>query len=100
MKTLPRGGAARGREAATYGMETTLYNLPKMTDNEKTWAEFKLDIPEYYNFGYDVVERRAQKADKTAFIFVERSGETIELHSISDLNRASKRFANVLLRDQ
>lgn len=55
MKTLPRGGAARGREAATYGMETTLYNLPKMTDNEKTWAEFKLDIPEYYNFGYDVV---------------------------------------------
>ncbi len=74
-----------------------MLELPKMTDYEALRAGFKLEIPEHYNFGFDVIERRALEADKTAFIYVDRSGQTIESCSFSDLNRASNRFANVLL---
>ena len=36
------------------------------------------DVPEYHNFGFDVIERRALAADKTAFVYVDRSGQTAE----------------------
>ena len=39
----------------------------------------------------------AREADKTAFIAVARDGETIAHHSFADLNRASNRFAHVLM---
>ena len=74
-----------------------MLDLPKMTDYAAVRAGFELEIPEHYNFGFDVIERRALAADKTAFIYVDRSGQTAEPHSFGDLNRASNRFANVLL---
>ncbi len=70
--------------------------LPKMTTYGAGRQSFKFEVPEYYNFGFDVIARRAEEADKTAFIFVDRSGERIEHHSFSDLDRASNRFGNVL----
>ncbi|MFQ5955224.1 MAG: AMP-binding protein, partial [Kiloniellales bacterium] len=73
-----------------------MFDLPKMTDYEATRADFRLRIPESFNFGFDVIERRAVEADKTAFLFVDRSGETIEPHRFSELDRAGNRFANVL----
>jgi len=65
-------------------------------DYEKERANFCLEIPEFYNFGFDVIDRRAREADKTAFISVDRSGETIVHHRFSDLNKDSNRFANAL----
>ena len=55
-----------------------------------------LEIPEFYNFGFDVIEKRALEADKTAFIYVSRDGSKIENHKFSDLNSHANRFANVL----
>ncbi|MCZ6510642.1 MAG: acyl--CoA ligase [Alphaproteobacteria bacterium] len=74
-----------------------MLELPEFTDYEGTRAEFSLEIPEFYNFAFDVIEKRAAEADKTAFIYVARDGATIEHHSFSDLNKAADRFANVLL---
>ena len=31
----------------------------------------ELAIPEFYNFGFDCIDRRAREADKTAFVYVE-----------------------------
>lgn len=69
--------------------------LPKMTSYDDL-ASFKLDIPEYYNFGFDVIEKRALENDKTAYIAVDNTGETISHHQFSDLNNRSNQFANVL----
>ena len=69
-----------------------------MADYEATRAAFVLEIPEFYNFGFDVIDQRAREADKTAFIYVDRSGERIEHHSFSDLSKASNRFGNLLRR--
>ncbi len=66
-------------------------------DYEAAPTGFRLDIPEYYNFGFDVIGRRAAEADKTAYIAVDAAAEAIEHHRFSDLDRASNRFANVLL---
>jgi acetyl-CoA synthetase len=74
-----------------------MFDLPKMTDYEKTRAEFRIEIPDEFNFGFDVIGRRAAEADKTAFLFVDRAGETVTPYSFSDLDKASNRFANALL---
>ncbi len=75
-----------------------MLDLPKMTDYEALRAAFELEIPEHYNFGFDVIERRALEADKTAFIYVDCSGQTVKPCSFGDLNCASNRFANMLLK--
>ena len=69
--------------------------LPKMTSYDDL-ANFNLEIPEYYNFGFDVIEKRALENDKTAYIAVDNTGETISYHNFSDLNNRSNQFANVL----
>ena len=80
-------GAAAGKDA--------MIELPKMNRYEDI-GPLPLEVPETYNFAFDVIGARAEQADKTAFIAVDRSGERIERHGFSDLSRASNRFANVL----
>ncbi|MBT4488685.1 MAG: AMP-binding protein [Rhodospirillaceae bacterium] len=72
-----------GGEAATF-------------DYEAARADFKLDIPDDFNFAFDVLSKQAAEADKTALIAVATDGESAEEHSFGDLERASNRFANVL----
>jgi acetyl-CoA synthetase len=74
-----------------------MVDLPPLNDYLTDKDNFNLAIPETFNFGFDVIDKRAQEADKTAFIYVTRDGEKIEHHRFSDLSRASNRFANVLL---
>ena len=65
-------------------------------DYEAARAEFKLEIPDDFNFAFDVLATQAEKADKTALIAVANDGESAEEHSYGDLERASNQFANVL----
>ncbi len=69
---------------------------PNLRDYRADREDFRLEIPEFYNFGFDVIDGRAASADKEAFIYVPTSGEPIERHRYSDLSAASNRFANVL----
>ncbi|MDP6066955.1 MAG: AMP-binding protein [Alphaproteobacteria bacterium] len=65
-------------------------------DYEAARAAFGLEIPEHFNFAFDVVAKRGRENDKTALIAVAADGESVERHSYADLDRASSRFANVL----
>lgn len=67
-------------------------------DYGKACAEFNLEIPEDFNFAFDVVAKRARENDKTALICIDRRGDEIVHHSYSDLDRCSNRFANALLQ--
>ena len=73
-----------------------MLDLQKMTDYEETRRTFKYEVPEFYNFGFDVIEKRAAENDKVAFYYVTRDGETIESHTFSDLDRSSNRVGNML----
>ena len=45
--------------------------MSTMVNYEQTKANFTLETPEYYNFGFDVIDKRASEADKLAFIAVD-----------------------------
>tara|TARA_R110002096_G_scaffold421710_3_gene627687 strand:+ start:8704 stop:10314 length:1611 start_codon:yes stop_codon:yes gene_type:complete len=68
-----------------------------MVNYEQTKANFTLETPEYYNFGFDVIDKRASEADKLAFIAVDATASTVTPYQFSDLSSLSNQFANGLL---
>ena len=73
-----------------------MFDLHPVLDQLSAPGNFDISVPEYFNFGVDVIDARAAEGDKTAYIWVDRSGGVVEHHSFSDLSQASNRFANVL----
>lgn len=71
---------------------------PNLTDYEKTYREFKWEIPGYYNFGFDGIDRWAEDRTKLALISVDDTGIHAVRHTFYDLMRLSNQFANVLLK--
>lgn len=71
---------------------------PNLADYEETYRTFKWEIPEYYNFGFDGIDRWAEDRTKLALISVDDTGLNAVKHTFYDLMRLSNQFANVLLR--
>ena len=67
-----------------------------MENYEEDYENFQLDVPEFYNFGFDVTDRWAEDRPKLALITVDESGMRAEQHSFWDLKQQSDRFVNVL----
>lgn len=72
--------------------------IPNLVDYEKTYREFKWGIPEYYNFGFDGIDRWAEDRTKLALISVDDTGLNAVRHTFYDLMRLSNQFANLLLK--
>ncbi|MEC9491466.1 acyl-CoA synthetase [Flexistipes sp.] len=70
--------------------------MHNMKNYEKTIKKFNIDVPHFFNFGFDVVDKNAETKDKTALIWIDTDGETHEKYTFGDLKRMSNRFANVL----
>ena len=66
-------------------------------DYEKIRSSFSLDIPDDFNFAFDVLAKKAAKANKTALIAINQAGNHLADVSYNELNRSSSRFANALL---
>ena len=60
-------------------------------------ADFRLDVPDDFNFAFDVIAKRGRENDKTALIAIDRAGENAVHHSYADLDRLSNAFANALM---
>ena len=71
-------------------------STPKMQDYEETYRTARLDVPEYFNFALDVVDRWADDHTKLALVSVDPTGQTAEHHTFWDLKVLSNRFANLL----
>ncbi|MCK4350961.1 MAG: AMP-binding protein, partial [Candidatus Krumholzibacteria bacterium] len=67
-----------------------------MTDYEKTRKEFELDVPEYFNFGFDVVDRWAEDRTKLALEIAGEMGEKLDKYTFYEIKQLSNRFANVM----
>ena len=67
-----------------------------MENYEEDYENIQLDVPEFYNFGFDVTDRWAEDRTKLARIPVDDSGMRAEQHSFWDLMQQSDRFFNVL----
>lgn len=73
---------------------------PNMQNYEETYKSFKWSVPEYYNFGFDVIDKWAEeKPDKTALITIESNGIDHRKNSFKELSEESNKFANLLLEN-
>ena len=70
---------------------------PNMQDYEAARREFRLDVPELYNFGFDVMDSWADDHTKLALVSVHPAGDTADKHTFYDLKVLSNKFANMLL---
>ena len=66
---------------------------PNMSDYEAERREFRIDVPEYFNFAADVIDKLAQNPDKEAMLWVGQHGEERHL-TFAHFSEASKRAAN------
>ncbi|KUG20773.1 MAG: AMP-binding protein [Methanomicrobiaceae archaeon] len=76
-------------------MEETAFNR---TDYDELYAQFSIDVPEYYNFGFDVIDAWAKKdRNKLAMIWTNQQGDE-KKYTFYDLMRQSNQAANILLK--
>ncbi|HUU75576.1 MAG TPA: AMP-binding protein [Methanoregulaceae archaeon] len=76
-------------------MSTAEHN---MTDYEETYQNFTIEVPEYYNFGFDVIDRMALlDRNRLAMIYVNQKGEE-KTYTFRQLMNLSNSAANMLLK--
>jgi acetyl-CoA synthetase len=69
-----------------------------MTDYQETVRNFTIEVPKYFNFGYDVIDAWAEKdRNKLAMIWVDQEGKE-KKYSFRDLRNLSNQAANILLK--
>ena len=74
-------------------MKDVATNMP---DYEYAYANERLEVPEYFNFGFDVVDKWAEDRTKLALLSVDSSGENVQHHTFWDLKILSNKYANTL----
>lgn len=67
--------------------------MPNIGDYESTYASFSWETPERFNFGRDVIDRRAEEEERPALLWLGKNGEE-ESFTFRDISRLSNRFAN------
>jgi acyl-coenzyme A synthetase/AMP-(fatty) acid ligase len=71
--------------------------MANMTDYETTRAEFRVQIPDRFNYTSDVIgARAAETPDKVALIAIEPDGVTVNRYTFDDLANLAHRTAHVL----
>jgi len=69
-----------------------------MCDYNKVREEWNNEIPEYFNFGYDVIDAWAKEdRNKLAMIWVDQHGEE-KKYTFRDMMKLSNQAANILLK--
>ena len=63
---------------------------------EILYKNFKWNVPDFFNFGFDVVDKWAENRTKLALISIDRSGKRDRYHTFYDLSVSSNQFANLL----
>ena len=68
---------------------------PNMVDYEKTYTAFEENIPEYYNFSEQVIDRWARDPKKLAMLWLDDHGRTIR-KTFQEISQRSQKCANAL----
>ena len=63
-----------------------------MTDYDKEYSSFQWEVPEYFNFAGDVIDRWAEDPEKLAMLWVDDAGNEVR-RTFRELSLASKRLA-------
>jgi acyl-coenzyme A synthetase/AMP-(fatty) acid ligase len=70
-----------------------------MKDYEAARREFKLEVPEYFNYTVDTFEKHArERGDKIALMVGAADGMSVEKYTFDQLRRKVNQFCNVLTK--
>ena len=73
-------------------------SLHNMMDYEETYSTFSIPVPEYYNFGFDVVDSWAKKdRNKLAMIWTNQEGEE-KYYTFRQMMNLSNQIANMMFK--
>ncbi|MGD9212270.1 MAG: AMP-binding protein [Desulfobacteraceae bacterium] len=68
---------------------------PNMINYETTYASFKKDVPEYYNFSAQIIDKWAENPEKLAMLWVDDNGNEVR-KTFSEISQSSQQAANAL----
>jgi acyl-coenzyme A synthetase/AMP-(fatty) acid ligase len=68
---------------------------PEMVDYAQTCRDFRWEVPEHYNFAFDVVDRWGEDAEKLAMLWVNEGGDEKRL-TFRDFTVRSNQVGNTL----
>lgn len=72
--------------------------FPNIGNYETTYRNFRIDVPEFFNFGFDVIDAWAKKdRNKLAMIWVDQQGNEKKF-TFWDLSRFSNQIVNMLIK--
>jgi len=84
--TLPSAGPVFGPDD---------HNMP---DYDEMFRKFAIEVPEYFNFGFDVIDAWANKdRNKLAMLWVNQEGKE-KIFTFWDLMRLSNQIVNILIK--
>jgi len=70
----------------------------QMTSYDEFVESFRIEVPEYYNFGFDVIDKWAETdRNKLAMIWVSQDGRE-KKYTFRDLRNLSVEAANILIK--
>src|SRR5438128_6344880 len=85
----------RGIATVVLGGRVRRTAVANMSNYDQGHASFRLAVPEFFNFGFDVVDRWAEDPSKLAMLWVDDAGQSAR-YTFADMRRESNRFASVL----
>jgi acetyl-CoA synthetase len=92
------GTSAAGAPALPSAGPVFGHNDHNMSSYDETYKNFRIDVPEYFNFGFDVIDAWANKdRNKLAMIWVNQDGVE-EKFTFWDLMRLSNQIVNIMIK--
>jgi acetyl-CoA synthetase len=92
------GSGTAGAPAFPAGGPEFGHNDHNMAGYDETYENFRIDVPEYFNFGFDVIDAWANKdRNKLAMIWVNQDGVE-EKFTFWDLMRLSNQIVNIMIK--
>jgi acyl-coenzyme A synthetase/AMP-(fatty) acid ligase len=65
-------------------------------DYESARKSFMIQVPKYFNFGFDVIDHHADEEMKRALVWTDSAGKEVKEYTFRDISRLSNKAANVL----
>jgi acetyl-CoA synthetase len=65
-------------------------------DYDSARRSFAIPVPEYFNFGFDVIDKHAEEVGKRALVWTDATGGVTKEYTFSDISRLSNQAANAL----
>lgn len=60
-----------------------------INDFESAKKTFHIDVPEQFNFGFDVIDKHAEEGDKRALVWTGPAGNDVKEYTFRDISRLS-----------